>query len=69
MEGMSPICRTGPTSTLQVPNSPSRHLDTMLNAACKATCPSLPIASLPDGAFIEVSDDDYRLKWAGALHR
>ena len=45
------------------------HLDTMLNAARKATRPSLPIASLPDGAFIEVSDDDYRLKWAGALHR
>ena len=44
-------------------------LDAMLNAARKTTGRKLPIASLPDGAFIELSDHDYRLKWVGALHR
>lgn len=44
-------------------------LDAMLNAARKTTRRKLPIASLPDGAFIELSDHDYRLKWCGALHR
>jgi hypothetical protein len=44
-------------------------LDSMLNTSRNANRSRLPIASLPNGAFIELGDDDYRLKWSGSLHR
>lgn len=44
-------------------------LDSMLNTSRTAARRRLPIASLPDGAFVQLGDDDFRLKWAGALHR
>lgn len=44
-------------------------LDSMLNTPRTAARRRLPIASLPDGAFVQLGDDDFRLKWTGALHR
>jgi hypothetical protein len=44
-------------------------LDALLNSARRTTDFRAPIASLPDGAFIELGEDDYRLKWRGGLHR
>lgn len=44
-------------------------LDAKLNAARKGGRPRTAVASLPDGAFVELADGDYRLKWSGALHR
>lgn len=44
-------------------------LDAKLNAARRAERRQLPIASLPDGAFVTLDDGDYRLKWAGDLRR
>lgn len=44
-------------------------LDAKLNGARRAERRQLPIASLPDGAFVALDDGDYRLKWAGALRR
>lgn len=44
-------------------------LDAKLNAARKAERQRLPVASLPDGAFVALDDGDYRIKWAGALRR
>jgi hypothetical protein len=45
------------------------ELDALLNAARRTPGLRAPIASLPDGAFIALGGDDYRLKWRGGLHR
>lgn len=45
------------------------ELDAKLNAARKGPHLTAAVASLPEGAFIELSEGDYRLKWLGALHR
>lgn len=45
------------------------ELDRLLSAARQAPRNLQPIASLPDGAFVDLGDDDYWLKWSGALHR
>ncbi len=45
------------------------ELDARLNVARKSPRMRSPIASIPDGAFIALSEDDYRLKWSGGLHR
>ncbi len=44
-------------------------LDRMLQADRSAPGRRLPITSLPDGAFVALGDDDFRLKRDGALHR
>ncbi len=44
-------------------------LDAMLNADRKTPGRRMPLASLPDGAFVALGDDDFRLKWADTLHR
>lgn len=44
-------------------------LDRKLDAARKAPRPKFPIDSLPDGTFIELGDEDFRLIWSGELHR
>jgi hypothetical protein len=44
-------------------------LDQLLSAARQAPRPRAAVASLPDGAFVELGDDDYRIVWSGALHR
>lgn len=54
-------------SDLDIPGA--SDLDAKLNAARKAERRRLPIASLPDGAFVALDDGDYRIKWAGALRR
>jgi hypothetical protein len=45
------------------------ELDALLNAARRTPGLRAPIASLPDGAFIALGEEDYRLKWRGGLHR
>lgn len=44
-------------------------LDALLNSERRTTGFRAPIASLPDGAFIALGEDGYRLKWRGGLHR
>lgn len=46
-----------------------RDLDRHLNASRRAPRPTLPLATLPDGVFVALGDDDFRLIWDGALHR
>jgi hypothetical protein len=45
-----------------------RH-DRWLKAARRAPHPTGAIASLPDGAFVSLGDNDFRLVWGGGLHR
>lgn len=44
-------------------------LDKLLNIARRNTKTSSAISLLPDGAYIRLDDNDFRLKWRGALHR
>jgi hypothetical protein len=44
-------------------------LDKQLNASRKAPRTIAAIASLPDGVFVDLGDNDFRLIWDGALHR
>ena len=44
-------------------------LDRQLNQSRRSPRVTVPLAALPDGVFIEVGDKDFRLVWAGALHR
>ncbi|MDT5153181.1 MAG: hypothetical protein QOI01_4914 [Mycobacterium sp.] len=44
-------------------------LDKQLKASRRAPRTTSAIASLPDGVFIELGDNDFRLVWGGALHR
>jgi hypothetical protein len=44
-------------------------LDAKLNVSRSTAHGRSPIAPLPDGAFVTLNDGEYRLKWAGALHR
>ncbi len=43
--------------------SGAAELDTALNAARTAAHRRLPIAALPNGAFVDLGGGDYRLKW------
>jgi len=45
------------------------ELDAMLGIARSQPRPRVSLASLPDGAFVALADDDFRLKWRGSLHR
>jgi hypothetical protein len=47
----------------------AKDLDKQLNASRRTPRPRVPIASLPDGAFVTLGDNDFRLVWRGALHR
>lgn len=44
-------------------------LDRQLNRSRRAPPEFVSIAALPDGAFVRLGDDDFRLVWAQALHR
>lgn len=44
-------------------------LDTLLHTARSKPYEGSPISSLPDGAFVALPGNDYRLKWSGLLHR
>lgn len=45
------------------------NLDKALNDSRRAPRTPSAIASLPDGVFISLGDNDFRLVWSGALHR
>jgi hypothetical protein len=47
----------------------AKDLDKQLDAWRKTPRTSVPIASLPDGAFIDLGDNDFRLIWLGVLYR
>jgi hypothetical protein len=49
--------------------SGAAELDALLNTVRRTPYVRTPIASLPDGAFVDLGEDDYWLKWSGALHR
>jgi hypothetical protein len=55
--------------TAELSISGAAELDHALNVARTAGHRKLPIAALPNGAFITVGEGDYRLKWLGSLHR
>lgn len=44
-------------------------LDKELNLARKAPRAPSSISSLPDGVFIALTDDDFRVVWEGSVHR
>jgi hypothetical protein len=50
------------------PISGAAHLDKRLRASRRATRTTGALASLPDGAFISLGDNDFRLVWRGFLH-
>lgn len=52
----------------EVPVQGTTELDRLLSHARKSRRTSSPVGSLPDGAFVTLSDDEYRVKWAGELH-
>ncbi|MBJ7339777.1 MAG: hypothetical protein JHC64_18900 [Mycolicibacterium sp.] len=45
------------------------ELDNMLTGRRQAPRPRMAVGALPDGAFVELGDEDYRVLWRGALHR
>jgi len=45
------------------------ELDRLLNAARRAPRASADVRTLPDGVFVTLGDNDFRLLWDGALHR
>lgn len=47
----------------------ARELDRLLHASRTAPPATTAVANLPDGAFITLGDNDFRLLWRGALHR
>lgn len=47
----------------------AQDLDRLLNESRRRPRMTAPIAELPDGAFILLGDNDFRLVWDGALHR
>lgn len=52
-----------------VPLDGPKDLDRRLNESRRAPRGTAAVASLPDGVFVTLADDDYRLIWNGALHR
>jgi hypothetical protein len=53
----------------ETPIGGAKDLDKQLNASRKAPRTIVAIATLPDGVFIELGENDFRLIWNGALHR
>lgn len=53
----------------EIPVADAARLDALLNAARTGTRPRARLDTLPDGAFVALGAGDFRLKWAGALHR
>lgn len=49
--------------------SGAQELDALLNSGRKSPPARVPVGSLPDGAFVAMGADDFRLVWRGALHR
>ena len=47
----------------------AKDLDRQLNASRKAPRVNTEIATLPDGVFVSIGDNDFRLILNGALHR
>ena len=47
----------------------AKDLDRQLNASRRAPRPVAVIATLPNGVFVDVGHGDFRLVWAGSLHR
>jgi hypothetical protein len=47
----------------------AHELDRLLNAARRAPRASADVRALPDGVFVTLGDNDFRLLWDGALHR
>ena len=45
------------------------ELDNLLTGLRRAPRPRMAFGALPDGAFFELDDGDYRVLWRGALHR
>jgi hypothetical protein len=50
------------------PDGP-KDLDRRLNESRRAPWTMTALATLPDGVFVALGDDDFRLIWGGALHR
>ena len=46
-----------------------KDLDRRLNESRRAPWTMTALATLPDGVFVTLGDDDFRLIWDGALHR
>lgn len=51
------------------PISSASDLDQQLSASRRAGRLTSPIAALPDGVFVELESNDFRLVWRGALHK
>lgn len=51
------------------PISSAGDLDKQLNASRRAQRRTAPVESLPDGAFISLGEEDFRLVWGGSLYR
>lgn len=47
----------------------AKELDEQLKASRSAVRTTAAVAAVPDGAFVELADGDFRLVWRGALHR
>lgn len=45
------------------------ELDHQLNASRRAPRATAAVVTLPDGVFIDLGDNNFRLIWTGALHR
>jgi hypothetical protein len=46
-----------------------KDLDRRLNESRRAPWTMTALATLPDGVFVTLGDDDFRLMWDDALHR
>jgi hypothetical protein len=53
----------------QTPIAGSRDLDRQLKESRTSPRRTVAIATLPDGVFVELGRNDFRLVWAGALQR
>ncbi|MGV9798605.1 hypothetical protein ACWDTP_11175 [Mycobacterium sp. NPDC003449] len=51
------------------PIGSAKDLDRALNAARRSPRTTADVASLPDGAFVALGDNDFRLVWDGSMHR
>jgi hypothetical protein len=47
----------------------AKELDRQLNTSRRAPRAMAVIATLPDGVFVDIGHDDFRLVWGGSLHR
>lgn len=57
------------TVKTEFPLKGAADIDRLLNTARTSERVRSPVDSLPDGAFVQLGADDYRLKWSGALHK